>query len=77
VVCATSGVTQVISPDGKRRAELPLMEDGVLVTHVTLRDEMTPYVRYGWLFPYLVSFLTILGTIILLIKRKAVPRETT
>lgn len=77
VVCATSGVTQVISPDGKRRAELPLMEDGVLVTHVTLRDEMTPYVRYGWLFPYLVSFLTILGTIVLLIKRKAVPCETT
>ncbi len=76
MVCATSGVTQVISPDGKRRASLPLMQDGVLTSRVGLRVENTPYIRYGWLFPYLVAALTIIGTIVLWTKRRSIPRET-
>lgn len=62
VVCATSGVTQRIGPDGRRREQLPLMEDGILRTTVYARDEMTFYVRYGWLFPYIILGAALLWT---------------
>jgi apolipoprotein N-acyltransferase len=63
LVCSTSGVTQRIGPDGRRHDQLPLMEDGILRTTVYARDEMTFYVRYGWMFPYVVSFSAVLWSI--------------
>lgn len=57
VVCASSGMTQVIGPDGQRLKELPLMQDGILETTVHLRHGQTFYVRYGWAFPWLLCAL--------------------
>jgi apolipoprotein N-acyltransferase len=65
VVCATSGVTQRICPDGRRHEQLPLMEDGILRTHMAIRSQQTPYVQYGWLFPYLITAAALLWTIAL------------
>lgn len=70
VVCATSGMTQTISPDGKRRDALPLMQDGILRTTVYTRDENTWYVRHGWRFPQLVLALAMSATLALLVYAK-------
>lgn len=53
VVCATSGLSQTIRPDGVRVQELPLMEDQIMETKVYRREGKTPYVIWGWLFPWL------------------------
>ncbi len=54
-VCATSGLTQVIDPHGNRVAELPLMDDRVLVTAIHPRSEMTFYTRIGWRLPQVLA----------------------
>ena len=65
VVCATSGVTQVIDgwggntwrrPDPNQRPKinmLPIMEPGVLAGVIPVRSGFTFYTLYGWLFPWL------------------------
>jgi apolipoprotein N-acyltransferase len=63
VVCATSGLTQLIDSHGNRRAQLPLLRDGVLETTLHLRHELTFFTRFGWLFPWLVCGLAVLGAI--------------
>jgi apolipoprotein N-acyltransferase len=69
VVCATSGLTQVISPDGRRCGSLPLMEDGELRTTVQVKSELTPYLRFGWLLPYGISAVALLSVVWLWRKR--------
>lgn len=49
VVSATSGVTQIVDPDGVRRAALPLFEPAVLVGEVERESGLTIYTRWGWL----------------------------
>lgn len=55
LVCATSGLTQLIDPHGNRVAELPLMRDGTLVTRLPRCRELTFFTRCGWLTPWLVG----------------------
>jgi apolipoprotein N-acyltransferase len=62
VVCATSGMTQLIDANGNRRAALPLLQEGVLETRLHLRRELTFFTRCGWLLPWLVCGLAILAT---------------
>jgi apolipoprotein N-acyltransferase len=64
-VCATSGVTQIIDPHGNRRATIPLMKDGVLVSEIFPRREMTFYTRLGWRFPQGVAGAWLVGTLLL------------
>jgi apolipoprotein N-acyltransferase len=73
VVCATSGVTQRIGPDGRRYEQLPMMEDGILRTTVYARDEMTFYVRYGWLLPRIALGIAVLWTMGLWIVGRKFP----
>lgn len=74
VVCATSGVTQRIGPDGRRHEQLPLMEDGILRTHVGIRSQQTAYVQLGWMLPHLITGATLLWTIALFFaERKLSP----
>lgn len=53
VVCATSGLSQTIRPDGVCVQELPLMEDQIMETKAYRRQGKTPYVLWGWMFPWL------------------------
>jgi apolipoprotein N-acyltransferase len=48
-VAATSGVSQIIDPQGRVRGRLPTMADGVLLGSVVPRTEKTLYMRGGWL----------------------------
>ena len=58
-VAATSGRTQIIDPKGRRVADLPLIEPGVLEGEVGLLSEVTFFSRSGWL----MGPLCLLGTI--------------
>ena len=42
-VAATSGVSQIVDPQGRVRGRLPTMEDGVLLGSVVPRTEQTLY----------------------------------
>jgi apolipoprotein N-acyltransferase len=54
-VCATSGMTQVIDPNGNRVAALPLMEDGVMEGRVWPREGLTFYTKLGWRLPQVMT----------------------
>ena len=56
VISATSGLTQVIDPNGRRRGQLPMYQEdgltpheGALLASVDLAPGKTPYTRFGWL----------------------------
>jgi len=53
VVAATSGVTQVIDPNGNRVKALPLIDEGVLSAEIGTNSNKTFYTTTGWLFPWL------------------------
>ena len=50
---ASSGVSQIIDPNGNVHQQIPPMEDGVTTGYVVPRTTLTVFVRYGWLFPWL------------------------
>jgi len=52
IVCATSGLTQLIDPHGNRTAQIPMFKDGVLATALHLRNDLTFFTRAGWLCPW-------------------------
>lgn len=54
-VCASSGLSQIIDPSGKRIATVPMMEDAILEGTLHRRTDQTIYVRVGWLFPWLIT----------------------
>jgi len=53
VVAATSGVTQVIDPNGNCIKSLPIIEEGVLTAEIGKSSQQTIYTRFGWLFPWI------------------------
>lgn len=64
VVAASSGLTQIVDPRGRRVAELPLFEPGVLVGRVTPRQQRTLYTLVGWILGPACTFLAV-GLLIL------------
>jgi len=60
VVCATSGVTQVIDPWGGLVSMLEPLKDGVLTGVIPIRTGITIYTCYGWLFPWIALVAAIL-----------------
>lgn len=65
VVCATSGLTQLIDPHGNCAAKIPMMTDGVLENQLHLRQDLTFFTRIGWVFPWVVCVLALVGTAVL------------
>lgn len=63
-VAATSGRTQIISPEGQVDAQLPLMRDGVLVGQIRPLNHLTLFQRGGWLFGPLCLGATLLLSVI-------------
>ena len=62
VVCASSGMTQLLDPHGNRVAQIPMLKDGILETSLYLRDDLTFFTRAGWLVPWLVCALALTAT---------------
>ena len=62
IVCATSGLTQLIDPHGNRLTQLPMLKDGVLETSLYLCNDTTFFTRAGWIFPWAVCGLALLAT---------------
>ena len=73
IVAATSGVTQVIDPNGNRVSSLPITDEGVLVAEVGREKGLTFYTRMGWAFPWVGMMVGVLWVLWLfvggLIKR--------
>lgn len=63
VVAASSGLTQVIDPSGKRVDSLPLFKPGVLTSGVTTQSAQTIYTRFGWLIGPISSAFAVVMTI--------------
>lgn len=69
-VCASSGLSQIIDPSGKRIKSVPMMEDAVFEGILHRRSDQTFYVRAGWLFPWIISGSAILWLMILLVRSR-------
>ena len=68
VVSATSGVTQIIDPHGKRVHELPLIEEGVLTGEIGRSGRLTLYTRIGWLFPWMMLVAGVVWVLVLFVQ---------
>lgn len=75
VVCATSGLTQLIDPHGNRIAQIPILQDGVLTTTLHLRHNLTFFTRAGWLCPWLIGAAALTLTLGLLWNARRQPRR--
>ena len=53
IVAASSGVSQIITPNGVQRQKLPAMVEGVLDGAITPQTDFTFFTRFGWLTPWL------------------------
>ncbi|BDS08898.1 apolipoprotein N-acyltransferase [Oceaniferula spumae] len=54
-VAATSGMTQVIDPNGNRVVSIPIIDEGVLTAEIGKDHRLTIYTRIGWLFPWIIT----------------------
>jgi len=63
-VASSSGATRFIDPHGVVRSELPLMDEGVLAGEVWRRRKLTFYTRAGWLTPWVLSGLAVVGIVV-------------
>lgn len=69
VRAANTGISGFIDPYGHRRKISDIFTEDFLTHNVVLRQKTTFYTRYGDLFGYLCSLITILSILILVIKR--------
>lgn len=67
-VAATSGVTQILDPNGKRVKSIPIIEEGALSGEIGRVTELTLYTRIGWLFPWVVMVAGALWMIVLFLQ---------
>jgi apolipoprotein N-acyltransferase len=65
-VCATSGVSQVIDPNGMVHGRLEAMAEGVLVGSLRRESGFTFYTRFGWLTPWVALGISVTSWILLL-----------
>jgi len=69
-----TGVTAVVSADGRIQAVAPQFKATVLTAEVQPRQGMTPYAYWGN-FPVVTVLLAILGGLLLVARRRVAPRE--
>ena len=69
-VVATSGVSQLIDPNGHVHARLAALQQGTLSGTLKRETMLTFYTRFGWLVPWCVLVIASVGWLALLIPRK-------
>ncbi len=57
------GITAVVDPTGRTRAELDRGVRGTMLAEYARSDVLTPYVRYGHLTPWALAGATVLATV--------------
>lgn len=67
-VAATSGMTQIIDPNGKRMTSIPLMEPGFMKGTVGLVNGRTFYNKYGWLTGWVCMGIAVIVLILSLTR---------
>ncbi len=73
-VCATSGVSQVIDPNGQIHARLPALAHGPLIGTMKRETKLTIYTRFGWLTPWVLLGAAVLCWLALLLRSSSVTR---
>jgi apolipoprotein N-acyltransferase len=68
-VAAASGITQIISPEGKRVAVAKPLAATTLLGEVARRTGQTPFVQLGWLFPWAVCGVAVVWLTLLLASK--------
>ncbi|RYD33916.1 MAG: hypothetical protein EOP87_10135, partial [Verrucomicrobiaceae bacterium] len=69
-VVATSGVSQIIDPNGHLHARLDALLQGAVTGTMKRETSLTFYTRFGWLVPWCVLGLAGTGWLLLLISGK-------
>ena len=68
IVASTSGLTQRVDPHGHRRDSLPLMVEANMETKIYQRTHLTFFVKYGWVFPWIICAIAIIWLIVIAIN---------
>lgn len=75
-VCATSGVSQIIDPNGNVQSRLGASAQGPITGVMRRATQLTFYTRCGWLVPWIALSLAAVSWIVMLLPvRKPVPTE--
>jgi len=61
VRAGNTGVSMVVDARGRILSQLPIFEDGFLVTEVPLRNEISFYTKYGEWFSYYCLLFSVFG----------------
>ena len=69
VVGSSSGISQIVDPNGCVRGILPVMSPGVLCGTIGIENRITPYVRFGWLLPRVLIIASLAGIVIASFKK--------
>ncbi len=69
-VVATSGVSQLIDPNGHVHARLGALQQGTISGTLRRETRLTFYTRFGWLVPWCVLVIACIGWLALLVPRK-------
>jgi apolipoprotein N-acyltransferase len=69
-VVATSGVSQIIDPDGHVHARLAALEQGTISGILKRETKLTFFTRFGWLTPWCVLAMAVVWWIILLLPQR-------
>ncbi len=54
LVCGTSGVSQIIDPNGRVQSQIEALKNGSISGIMKRETKLTFYTRFGWLTPWLV-----------------------
>jgi apolipoprotein N-acyltransferase len=68
-VCASSGVSQVIDPNGHLHSKLNALQQGTISGAIKRESRLTFYTRFGWLTPWCVLAVALGWWVLLIIPR--------
>jgi apolipoprotein N-acyltransferase len=77
LVASSSGITQIIDPNGHVHASLPPLKDGVLTGVLQRSTKQTFYTRFGWLAPWFMLGAAVVWWIALLLPGAAAKKKAT
>jgi apolipoprotein N-acyltransferase len=66
---ASSGVSQIIDPNGRIVSNIDIDKSDTIVGNIEALDKKTFYTLYGYLFPHLMIFMTLVLFVIALKKK--------
>jgi apolipoprotein N-acyltransferase len=74
-VCATSGVSQVIDPNGHLHSRLDALQQGTISGSIKKESGLTFYTKFGWLTPWCMLVVTLGCWVLLIVPRKWVMKS--